>query len=66
MMATAATVYLDFDMMCFTCIVALIPNANAIRPVPTPTNMLDRLTTFGRYHYVSTLPDKTYFENLRN
>jgi hypothetical protein len=46
MMATAATVYLDFDMMCFTCIVALIPNANAIRPVPTPTNMLDRLTTF--------------------
>ena len=36
MMTTAAAVYLDFDMICFTCINALIPNANAIRPVPIP------------------------------
>jgi hypothetical protein len=32
-MTTAAVAYPDPDMICFTCINALIPNANAIRPL---------------------------------
>ena len=48
MITTAAAANLDSDMICFTCINALIPNANAIRPVPIPINMLDRLSTFRR------------------
>jgi hypothetical protein len=48
MMTTAAAAYPDPDIICFTCINALIPNANAIRPVPIPINMLDRLSTFRR------------------
>jgi hypothetical protein len=45
MITTAAAAYPDPDIICFTCINALIPNANAIRPVPIPINMLDRLST---------------------
>jgi hypothetical protein len=48
MMTTAAVAYLDSDMICFTCINVLIPNANAVRPVSIPINMLGRLSTFRR------------------
>ena len=48
MMTTATAAYLDSDMICFTCINALIPNANAIRPVSIPINMLGGLSTFRR------------------
>jgi hypothetical protein len=48
MMTTAAAAYPDPDIICFTCINALIPNTNTIRPVPIPINMLGRLSTFRR------------------
>ncbi len=48
MTTAAAAAYLDSDIICFTCINALIPNANTIRPVPIPINMLGKLSTFRR------------------
>ena len=48
MTTAAAAAYPAPDMICFTCINALIPNANALRPVSIPINMLDRLSTFRR------------------
>ena len=48
MTSTAAAAYPDPDIICFTCINALIPNANTIRPVPIPINMLGKLSIFRR------------------